>query len=156
MKRFFTLVIILVGLAGQSLAADNPANKIIERYRKAAGGNAVKRIKTTLMAGTIKNGEGAAGRFSYQTMTPESMRIEIEATGTRVAECYNGKSAWRMDERGLRTLLGDEAKRLRLEALLANTRLIDLKRYRITPQHAGKAIIDGREANAIEFIKDNV
>jgi hypothetical protein len=61
-----------------------------------------------------------------------------------------------MDERGLRTLLGDEAKRLRLEALLANTRLIDLGRNRITPRLAGKTMIDGREANAIEFIKDNI
>jgi hypothetical protein len=156
MKRFFALVIILVSLAGQSLAADNPANKIIERYRKASGGKAVKRIKSTLMTGTVKNAEGAGGRFSYQTMTPESMRIEIESGGARMAECYNGKSAWRMDERGLRTLLGDEAKRLRLEALLANSRLVDLWRNRITPQLAGKSTIDGREVNAIYFIKDNV
>jgi hypothetical protein len=158
MKRFlFLLLLITVGLVTESPAADNPANKIIDRYRKASGGSAVKRVKSTLITGTVTTaGPGAAGRFSYQTMMPESMRIEIEANGTKMAECYNGKSAWRMDERGLRTLLGDEAKRLRLEALLANSRLVDLQRSRITPQLTGKAVIDGRETNSVEFIKDNV
>ena len=73
-----------------------------------------------------------------------------------MSECYNGKSAWRLDARGLRTLLGDEAKRLRLESLLSNSRLNDLGRNRIVPQVAGKSTIDGREVNAVEFTKDGV
>lgn len=80
----------------------------------------------------------------------------MEIGGSKVSECYNGKSAWRLDARGLRTLLGDEAKRLRLESLLSNSRLNDLQRNRIVPQLAGKMTIDGREANVIEFIKDGV
>ncbi|HEX8184799.1 MAG TPA: hypothetical protein VF747_08610 [Blastocatellia bacterium] len=158
MKKVFVILLLVAGLASQSTAADNPANKIIDRYRKASGGSAVKRVKSALVTGSVKSAEpsGAAGRFSYQTAMPESMRLEIEVNGARMAECYNGKSAWRMDERGLRTLLGDEAKRLRLESLLANTRLIDLKRSRITPQLAAKAMVEGREANAIEFVKENV
>ena len=157
MKKFlFLLVLITASLAAEAVAADNPANKIIDRYRKASGGNAVKRVKSTLMTGTVTTATTGAGRFSHQTAGPESLRIEIEADGIKMAECYNGKSAWRMDERGLRTLLGDEAKRLRLEALLANSRLVDLQRNRITPRLAGKTIVDGRETNAVEFIKDNV
>src|SRR6185436_6957049 len=50
----------------------------------------------------------------------------------------------------------DEAKRLRLESLLSNSRLNDLQRNRIVPQLAGKSTIDGRESNAIEFIRDGI
>ena len=148
------LLIIILALAAQALGADNSASKIIDRYKKASGGSAVKRIKSTLMTGSVKTSDGATGSFSYQTSMPESFRIDIQAAGVKRSECYNGKSAWRMDERGLRTLLGDEAKRFRLEALLANSRLSELSRNRIVPQLAGKAVIDGREANAVEFVKD--
>jgi hypothetical protein len=58
--------------------------------------------------------------------------------------------------RAAHTLLGDEAKRLRLDSLLSNSRLNDLGRNRIVPQLAGKTLIDGRETNAIELTKDGV
>jgi hypothetical protein len=150
----FLLLIFMLALANCALGADNSANKIIDRYKKAVGGGAVKRIKSSLMTGSVRTAEGAAGAFSFQASTPESFRLDIQAGSLKRSECYNGKSAWRMDERGLRTLLGDEAKRLRLEALLANSRLSDLSRNRIIPQLSGKAVIEGREAAAIEFIKD--
>ena len=108
------------------------------------------------MTGTVKVSDGAVGRFSFQTSSPNNLRLDLEITGAKMIECYNGKSAWRLDARGLRTLLGDEAKRLRLESLLSNSRLNDLQRNRIVPQLAARAVIDGRVANAIEFIKDGV
>lgn len=158
MKRrvCFSLVIFILALAVESMAADNSASKIIDRYKKASGGSAARRIKSTSMTGSVKSTDGATGRFSYQIAMPESLRVEIEAGGAKTSQCYNGKSAWRMDERGLRTLLGDEAKRLRLEALLAGSRFSDLSRNRIVPQSAGTGVIDGRQANAVEFIKDTV
>jgi hypothetical protein len=150
------LLIITLLLAVDALAADNSASKIIDRYKKASGGSAVKRVKSTLMAGSVKTADGATGSFSYRTSSPESLRVDVEAGGVKTSACYNGKSAWRVDERGLRTLLGDEAKRLRLEALIANGRLGELSRNRIVPQPAGRAVIDGREANAVEVVKDTV
>src|SRR5262249_19108615 len=65
------------------------------------------------------------------------------------------KSAWRTDNKGLRTLLGTEMKRLRLDALITNSRLRELSRSRIFPQSVTKATVDGREATAIEFVKDD-
>ncbi len=154
MKKFLFLLLILVALACESSAADQSASKIIDRYKKASGGKSAARLKSTLMTGTVKAGDGTAGRFSLQTSAPNNLRLDLETGGAKVSECYNGKSAWRLDSRGLRTLLGDEAKRLRLDSLLSNSRLNDLQRHRIVPQLAGKTAIDGREANAIEFIKD--
>jgi hypothetical protein len=108
------------------------------------------------MTGSVKAVDGTTGRFSYQTSAPNNLRLDLEIGGSKVSECYNGKSAWRFDARGLRTLLGDEAKRLRLESLLSNSRFNDLGRNRILPQLAGKSTIDGRDANAIEFTRDGV
>lgn len=156
MKRFLFLMLILATLGGESFAAGQTASKIVDRFKKASGGKSAARLKSTLMTGSVKTNDGTAGRFSYQTSFPNNLRVDLEIGGSTVSECYNGKSAWRLDARGLRTLLGDEAKRLRLEALLSNSRLNNLQRNRIIPQLAAKAPIDGRDANAVEFIKDDV
>lgn len=156
MKRSLFLFSILAALVSQSLAAGQSAGKIIDRFRKASGGKAAARLKSTLMTGIVKASDGTTGRFSFQTSAPNNLRLDLEIGGSKVSECYNGKSAWRLDARGLRTLLGDEAKRMRLESLLSNGRFNHLGRNRIVPQLAGKTAIDGREANAIEFAKEGV
>jgi len=137
-------------------APPQSANKIIDRYKKAIGGGAVKRIRNTVMTGSVRIGEDRSGRFSYQIAGPDRVRIDIEMNGLKVSQCYNGKSAWRQDSSGLRTLLGPEAKRLRLHALIANTRLHDLSRYRILAQAAGKATIDGRQADVVEVSMSDI
>ena len=156
MKRVLASIVLVFGVLVSPLLADQPASKIVDRYKKASGGKSVARVRSSVMTGSVKGSDGAAGRFSLQTSTPNNLRLDLELGESKVSECYNGKSAWRLDSRGLRTLLGDEAKRLRLESLLSNSRLNDLQRNRIVPQLAGKATIDGREANAVEFSKDGV
>ena len=156
MKRLLFLSVILAALVCEALAAGPSAAKIIDRFKKASGGKTAARLKSTLITGSVKAVDGTTGLFSFQTSAPNNQRIDLELGGAKVSECYNGKSAWRLDARGLRTLLGDEAKRLRLDSLLSNSRLNDLGRNKIVPQLAGTATIDGREANAIEFTKDGV
>jgi hypothetical protein len=151
----YWLLLCAVALAVSAQAAELSAGKIIERYKKAVGGGAARRVKSTLVAGSVKTADGATGRFTYQLAAPESLRVDIEAGEWKASECFNGKSAWRLDARGLRTLLGDEAKRLRLEALIANSRLQDLSRYRITPQPPVKAALAGRDAYRVEFVKES-
>lgn len=156
MKRLLFLFLVLSTIVCESFAAGQSAGKIIDRFKKASGAKAASRLKSTLMTGSLKSIDGTTGSFRVQTSAPNNFRLDLEIGGSKTSECYNGKSAWRLDARGLRTLLGDEAKRLRLESLLSNSRLNDLGRNRIVPQLAGKMTIDGREANAIEFMKDGV
>lgn len=158
MKRSigYLLLLCILALTIRSEAADLSAGKIIERYKKAIGGSAIKRVKGTLATGSVKAADGSPGRFMYQTSAPESLRVDVEAGELKFAECFNGKSAWRLDARGLRTLLGDEAKRLRLEAVIANSRLQDLSRYRVAPQPAAKITLDGRDAYRVEFVKEGI
>jgi hypothetical protein len=155
MKRVSILLLLLVAISLDCLAADKSAKKIIERYKKAVGASAARRIKSTLIVGSIKTADGATGRYSYQSATPESLRVDIEAGELRVSECYNGKSAWRMEGGRLRTLLGEEAKRLRLEALIAATRLADISRNRIVAQSPIAATVEGKGATGVELIKDD-
>lgn len=156
MKRLLVSLALILGVLVSQSLADQPASKIVDRFKKASGGKSAARVKSTTMTGSVKSSDGTAGRFSLQTSAPNNLRLDLELGTSKLSECYNGKSAWRLDAHGLRTLLGDEAKRLRLEALLSNSRLNDLQRSRIVPQLAGKTTIDGREANGVEFAKDGV
>ncbi len=155
-KVVFPILLVLLGVALAPEVAAQSAGKIIDRYKKAVGGKAVKRVKNVFISGSLKSGDTTEGRFTYRAAAPNRLRIDVESTGSKVSRCYNGKSAWRLDERGLRTLLGDEAKLLRLEALIANSRLNDLARNRITARLAGKAQIDGREVDSVVFEKEGV
>ena len=157
MRRLLWILVLFAALVCESPGAErNSAAKTIDRYKKASGGKLAARLKSTLMTGSVKAIDGTTGRFGFHTSAPNNLRVDLEIAGSKVSECYNGKSSWRLDARGLRTLLGDEAKRLRLESLLSNSRLNDLSRNRIVPQVAGKSTIDGREVNAVEFTKDGV
>jgi hypothetical protein len=155
MKRFIYALALVVALSATSPVFAQSANKIIDRYKKASGGDAFKKIKSTYVTGTLKNGDSVTGNLVQQTNTPDRLRTDITVGDAKASECYNGKSAWRMDARGLRTLIGAEAKRLRLDALLANSRLRDLSKNRIFAQTPVKTNIEGREAFAIEFIRED-
>jgi hypothetical protein len=150
----FALLIVLAAVTAQEVSAQS-AGKIIDRYKKAVGGGATKRIKNTLMTGSVKTQEGTAGSFSYRAAAPDRLRVDTEAGGVKVSQCYNGKSAWRQDSRGLRTLLGPEAKQLRLEALLANGYFRDLSRNKVISERPVKSTVEGRDTYTIEFSKDN-
>src|SRR5262252_641130 len=151
MKRFSIFVLAVVATAFSSARAADTPDKIISRYKKAAGAPA-RRIENTLMTGTASTNDGATGRFYYRAAGPDRLRMDIEAGDVKVSECYNGKSAWRQDARGLRTLLGMSAGIIRMRAILANSRLRDLPRLRIIARPASAAPPDGIKADGVEFL----
>jgi hypothetical protein len=153
MRRFIYALILVLAFLASTPAADT-ASKTIDRYKKAMGGDAVNKIKNTYLTGSLTTSDKVAGRYTMQTFQPDRLRIDLEIGEAKVSDCYNGKSAWRLDNRGLRTLLGSEMKRLRLDALITTSRLHELSRSRIFPQTVSKASVDGHEAIAIEFVKD--
>lgn len=153
MRRVIYSLALSIALALTTSAADS-ANKIIDRYKKASGGDAFKKIKNTIITGNVKTNDGQQGRFAEQTAIPDRLRTDLEVGALKISQCYNGKSAWRMDMAGLRTLLGAEAKQLRLGALLAAGKLRELSRNRIYPQAPVKTLLDGRAALAIEFTRE--
>ena len=86
MKRFLSLLLILLGLVCESTAADQSGSKIIDRYKKASGGKSAARVKSTLMSGSVKAIDGTAGRFSFQTSAPNNLRLDLEIGGSKMSD----------------------------------------------------------------------
>ncbi len=151
MRKLLMGVLLLGAVASVSANAELPAERIIDLYRKASGGKALKRIKATVTTGRIRRGEAGSGRFTYQAVLPDRLRMDLEAGDLQFTECYNGKSAWRKDAGGLRTLHGDDAKTARLLALIANARMDGLGRNRIMARAGGRTTLDGHAVNVLEL-----
>ncbi len=153
MKRLLAACLLCVGSLAFALGAQSPG-KIIDKYRTAIGGKAVKAVRATEWSGTAVAPDGSAGRFSLRMSAPDRYRLDVELGTAGFTECYNGMSAWRRDAAGLRTLVGGDAAALRLRALLATTRLGDLSRHRIRPGPAVRADrVEGRTAVALDLMQ---
>ncbi|MBI4854792.1 MAG: hypothetical protein HY819_23590 [Acidobacteria bacterium] len=133
-----------------ALAFAGPEDKVIERYKKAVGGDTTKKIASKIITGKIKQGN-EVGSFLSQSTDPDRIRVNIELNSHKISECYNGNSAWRQDSTNLRTIIGTEAKTLRLEALLQNSYLRDLSRFRIAVQSLGKILVNNNQVEVVEF-----
>jgi len=147
--------ILLLAVTPFSHAADKTPAKIIDRYRKASG-RGIKNIRSTLMSGTIVSPGSAPGTFSLQSENSDRLRIDIAYGELRISECHNGKSSWRLEKNQLKTLLGDEARRIRLDALLVAGRLSELGRSRIVPTYSGAANVGVQPCDIVEFARDGV
>ena len=153
MKRLLVACLLGVGSLAFALGAQSPG-KIIDKYRAAIGGKAVKAARATEWSGTAVAPDGRTGRFVLRMSAPDRYRLDVELGTAGFSECYNGMSAWRRDAAGLRTLVGVDAAALRLRALLAVTRLGDLSRHRIRPGPAVRAArVEGRTAVAIDLMQ---
>jgi hypothetical protein len=152
MKKLLMAAIVSLAASLLTYGADSSA-KTIELYRKALGGKAAESVKSTVTSGTVKVGdEGLTGRFLIESQSPDHLRIDIDAPGLTVSQCYNGKSAWRNEPDGLRTLLGSEADGLRLYALILGTRLRRLSVYRIQIAQGTPTSEDGHNLIPIQFL----
>ena len=158
MKRaILSLFALALGLSFSLVVRAQTSDKILDKYRKAIGGKSAARIKSTTVIGAFTNEtKGSTGRFTFSSAAPDQLRFDLEAPEFTLSECYNGKSAWLRDNRGLRTLLGREAKSLRLWAILASSRLRDLSRVRIFAQKVTAGTVEGRPCTAVELTLNDV
>jgi hypothetical protein len=86
-KSLLASLFLTLGLLLSQTFADQPASKIIDRFKKASGGKAVTRLKSTFMTGSVRAADGGSGRFSYQISAPNNLRIDLEIAGSKVSEC---------------------------------------------------------------------
>ncbi|HXR33452.1 MAG TPA: hypothetical protein VN830_07080 [Verrucomicrobiae bacterium] len=147
----FALFLCLPG-AGAILAQD--ADKIIEQYLKAAGGNkSISRIQTVSIDGTFTSGaEAKPGAFTFRAKKPNRYYTEIQNEGKTLIESYNGKSAWHQAEDGeIGTLLGPQALEIEAAAEYYNARLQALAKRKIGAAFKGHAQVHGRDALRVEL-----
>ncbi|HEY1306919.1 MAG TPA: hypothetical protein VGF24_25370 [Vicinamibacterales bacterium] len=98
------------------------AEKIVDRYISAVGGkNALERITSATVTGTVTSADGRSGTFTRETKRPNRLRIRMTWGDGRWSAGFNGRSAWQDDQRdGLRTVRGRAAADVRSEAAYAN------------------------------------
>ncbi|MBL8148724.1 MAG: hypothetical protein JNN15_02225 [Blastocatellia bacterium] len=152
MKRLLLLLFILLISVEVSFAGS--ADKVLEKYKKATGGDVVKKLKTTLITGTAQKVgavEQEAGSFSYTFSEPDKLLFELTTQQEKYRICFNGKSVWKEDSKGAKTVLGDEKKNFRLYSILLNSRLRDLSKYKISNKLAEKTTIENKDAVAVDF-----
>ena len=117
---------VSVILACPSAAGAQSASQVVERYIKAIGGKqAVERITSTEVSGTLTSADGRSGVFTQQTRRPRLLLQSLSWGDARRRTGFNGRAAWRDDNPDEpRTLYGRPAARIRAEALYANTHLV--------------------------------
>ena len=149
MKKMM-LLLLLVSFVFSINTYAGQEDKIIDRYKKATGGDAVKKITSRIVTGSVIEGN-LTGQFLAQSNKPDKIRLDIEIENSKLVECYNGNSAWQQNKENLQTLINTEAKTLRLKALLTNTYLRDLSKYRVLSKYLGKVQVDNIQAEVVEF-----
>ncbi len=150
--RLFTILIALTFTGGANPAAAQEAAKIVDQYVKAAGGGrALAKIQTLTLEGAFTSDDGKSGTYTLDTKLPNRYYSELLVGEKNVIEAYNGKSAWHQYPAGeLGTLVGPEGIQLEAAAQYYNSRLLNLKKNKITLALVGHAQVRGKDALQLE------
>jgi hypothetical protein len=142
----FSCLILAPRVAGQEAA------KIVEQYVKAAGGSKVlARIQTLTLEGAFTTEDGKNGTYTLDTKLPNRYYSELLVGDKNLIEAYNGKSAWHQNSAGeLGTLVGPEGMQLEAAAQYYNSRLLQIKKNKISLAFAGHAQVRGKDALQLE------
>ena len=134
-----------------SPAYGQSAEKIIDQHVKAVGGKkALKAITSVRIVGEVRGGDATAGgaqgpAFVWQMKAPSYTYLE---TGD-FTEAFNGRSAWREDADGLRTLTGREQLRMRAAAAFRNDRFLNYKKDKARVRLLTREALGGSAANVV-------
>jgi len=146
------LSFLALAAACAASAGAQSADSIIKDHIKAAGGEkALKAITSVRYAGTATAADGQVRPFLWFARKPDRLYIELHAAAGPVIDASNGRSAWREDAGGLRTVTGNEQTRARATALFRNDRLLNWKKDKVRAGFAGTETIHGRRANVVEM-----
>src|SRR5258708_36295833 len=151
LAQFFALA-LLYGLGMTPPALCQEARKIVDQYVKAAGGGkALARIQTLTIEGTFTGDDGKSGTYTLDTKLPNRYYSELLVGEKNLIEAYNGKSSWHQNSAGeLGTLLGPEGKQRDSAAQYYNSRLLNLKKSKMTMAFVGHAQVRGKDALQLE------
>jgi hypothetical protein len=151
LSHLFALI-ILYCLGSPSPALSQEPGKTVDQYIKAAGGGkALTKIQTLTLEGTFTGEDGKSGTYTLDTKLPNRYYSELLVGDKNVIEAYNGKSAWHQTAAGeLGTLVGPEGMQLEAASQYYNSRLLNLKKNKITLALVGHAQVRGRDALQLE------
>src|SRR5438046_3233453 len=150
--RLFIAFIALLLTGGGYPARAQEAGRIVEQYVKAAGGGrALAKIQTLTLEGTFTSVDGKSGTYTLDTKLPNRYYSELLVGEKNLIEAYNGKSSWHQNSAGeLGTLVGPEGMQLEAAAQYYNSRLLNLKKSKMTMALVGHAQVRGKDALQLE------
>ncbi|MCI0485055.1 MAG: hypothetical protein L0229_00365 [Blastocatellia bacterium] len=152
-RGLLAAILCLFILSGGARAvAAQSANKVVERYIKARGGEkSLRRVRTRQAKGTVtRQRDNAKGSCLTAAMPPDLYALRMQIGEFKTGAGFNGRSGWRMDSReGLRTLTGAVSADFQAEASYRNHGLLDYKKNKSKLAYAGPSTVRGRAAHAI-------
>jgi hypothetical protein len=146
------LIVLVLSAGAHPAGAQEEQGKVVDQYVKSAGGaKALSRIQTLTLEGTVTNEEGKSGTYTLDTKLPNRYYSELLTGDKNLIEAYNGKSAWHRNSEGeLGTLVGPEGMQLEAAAQYYNSRLLNLKKNKITLAFVGHAQVRERDSLQLE------
>jgi hypothetical protein len=152
LRAHLLALIVLYCLGSPSPALSQEPGKIVDQYVKAAGGGkALAKIQTLTLEGTFTGDGGKSGTYTLDTKLPNRYYSELLVGEKNVIEAYNGKSAWHQTAAGeLGTLVGPEGMQPEAASQYYNSRLLNLKKNKITLALVGHSQVSGKEALQLE------
>src|SRR5438094_651243 len=110
------------------------------------GSKSLGRIQTLIIEGAFLSEDGKAGTYTLDTKLLNRYYSELLLGEKNLIEAYNGKSAWHQSHAGeLGTLVGPEGMQLEAAAQFYNSRLLNLKKNKITMAFAGHPQVRGKD-----------
>jgi len=145
-------MVLMLAAGSYPARAQEEPGKIIDQYVKAVGGGkALSKVQTLSIEGTFTTDDGKTGTYTLDTKLPNRYYSELLVGDKNLIEAYNGKSAWHQNAAGeLATLVGPEGMQLEAAAQAYNSRLLNLKKNKITLAFVGYAQARGRDALQLE------
>lgn len=138
--------------ASTNQKSQNPG-KIVDACIRAEGGSkGLSSLRTVEIQGTLSDADGkATGTYTLILEQPNRLYQEVTVGAETTREAYNGKSAWRQDRDGLRTLTGPDGAELETTAHERNDRFLHYKKERMRLLLMGDETVRGRAADRLQM-----
>jgi hypothetical protein len=144
---------ILLALFALASPAQTPQKEIDDYLRAEGGAKALAQIRTASIAGSLtEESTGQAGSYSLIVKAPDRFYSEIISGTNRAVEAFNGMSAWAQDSpEGAYTLTGGAATQAEAAGRYWNSRLVELKKNKLSAQLLGTSEVRGRNADQLQI-----
>ena len=153
LSRNLILAVFSLALASASVLAQD-AEKILDDAVKASGGpSKLRKVITLSVEGTAhRASDSKSGAYTLRLKSPNRYYVEFNFAGQPEILAYNGKSAWRENDRSeIATLLGPEAVQMEAVSLLLNSHLLDRKKNKVAALSTGNSQLNGRSVSGVEL-----
>jgi hypothetical protein len=138
----------------QASGTSADAGKIIDAWWRAEGGSKrLSQLHTVEYRGVVTDSATrASGQYTLVLEQPNRIYQEVNLAGEKIRVAYNGKSAWREDAKGLRTLTGADSDLLESTARYRNDRFTQYRKNKVRTRWVGDEPIRGHATHHVEVI----